>query len=209
MKRIMLALVVVVLAGSTAFPQARPQSTPAEATYRLSPGDIIEIRVWGAEEYSGQFQLNENGKLVYPVLGEIDAQRLTLAQLRDTLRAGLGGLFVEPFVTITPRFRIAVLGEVRTPGLYTVDPTLSVLDVVALAGGATPVGNLGKIKVFRVGEDARMNFEQETLGGRSLQQIGIRSGDQVVVPRKFFTRQDLSTVLALLQIGLSIAIFMR
>jgi protein involved in polysaccharide export with SLBB domain len=127
----------------------------------------------------------------------------------NTLKAGLGSLFAEPFVTITPRFRIAVLGEVRTPGLYTVDPTLSVLDVIALAGGATPVGNLGKIKVFRVGEETRVSFEQEVLGGRSLQEIGIRSGDQVVVPRKFFTRQDLSFLLQFFQIGLSVAIFVN
>jgi polysaccharide export outer membrane protein len=112
-------------------------------------------------------------------------------------------------VTIIPRFRIAVLGEVRTPGLYTVDPTLSVLDVVALAGGSTPVGNLGKIKVFRGGGETRVSFEEESLRGRSLQEIGIRSGDQVIVPRSFFTRNDLSFLLQFLQIGLSIAIFVR
>ncbi|MFQ6046006.1 MAG: polysaccharide biosynthesis/export family protein [Gemmatimonadales bacterium] len=190
-------------------PGSTQEASVGGAAYRLRPGDIIEITVWGQEDYSGQFQIDENGILAYPMLGEIDTEDLNIAQLRDTLRTGLRLLFAEPFVTITPRFRIAVLGEVRSPGLYVVDPTLSVLDVVALAGGANPVGDLGKIKVFRGGGETRVSFEEESLRGRSLQEIGIRSGDEVVVPRRFLTRQDLTILAQLLQIGLSIAIFVN
>lgn len=191
--------------------QERPQPVVQQATggYTLRPGDVIRINVWGQEEYSGQFQVDEVGAIHYPVLGEIDTREMTVGVLRDTLRAGLRRLFTNPFVTITPLFRIAVLGEVRSPGLYTVDPTLSVLDVVALAGGPTSVGNLDKIKVYRAGGETRISFEEESLRGRTLQEVGIRSGDEVLVPRRFFTRQDLVLLLQFAHLALTIAIFVN
>jgi protein involved in polysaccharide export with SLBB domain len=88
-----------------------------------------------------------------------------------------------------------------------VDPTLSVLDVVALAGGASPDGNLRKIRLIRGGQELRVDFEREAIAGRTLADIGVRSGDEIVVPRKWFTRSDFLLVAALLQVGLSIAIF--
>lgn len=200
------SLLAIVAAPSLAQEQEQIISQ-AGATYTLGPGDIIRIIVWGRDELSGQFQVDEEGKIQYPLLGEIDLADLSVAQVRDSIRAGLGQLFTTPFVTITPLFRIAVLGEVRNPGLYTVDPTLSVLDLVALAGGNTASGNLNKIRVFRSAGEAEVSFEEASLRGRTLQEIGVRSGDEVVVPRKFFTRSDWQIVLQLVQIGLTVAIF--
>ncbi|NIN13421.1 MAG: hypothetical protein GTN62_11305 [Gemmatimonadales bacterium] len=207
------ALALLIAAALTAGPAAAQDPAPivsqAAGGYTLQPGDVVRINVWGHEEYSGQFQVDEEGRIHYPILGAIHTSNMTVAALRDTLRAGLERLFTNPFVTLTPLFRIAVLGEVQTPGLYTVDPTLSVLDIVALAGGATRVGNLGKIRVFRSGAETRFSFEQATIRGRTLQEIGVRSGDEIIVPRKFFAREDFTILLQLLQIGLSIAIFVN
>ena len=181
------------------------------SSYTLRPGDILEIDVWGHPEFSGQFQVDETGALQYPVLGRIDSRDMTVAALRQQLQGGLEELFKSPFLTITPLFRIAVMGQVLKPGLYTglytVDPTLSVLDIVALAGGQAPAGNLSKIKLLRAGQETRVNFERETLRGLSLQDIRVRSGDQIVVPRKFLSREDVGLILSIVQIGLTVAIF--
>ncbi len=206
----MRAPLVTFLTGLLAGPllaQDPPIVSQGSPSYALRPGDVLEISVWGREEYSGRFQVDEQGRVHYPVLGEINAAALTVAEFRDTLRTGLSRLFTNPFVTVTPRFRITVLGEVRSPGLYVVDPTLSVLDIVALAGGATPVGNLNNIRLFRSGEEQRVSFEEASVRGQTIQQIGVRSGDQVMVPRRGFTRQDLNMILLIAQIGLSVAIF--
>lgn len=181
--------------------------TSGQTSYSLRPGDIIRIQVWGRDEYSGQFQVDENGELQYPVIGTIDTRDLTLGALRDTLRAGLERLFTNPFVTITPLFRIAVLGEVQNPGLLTVDPTLSVLDVVAMAGGAGRSGNLNKIRLLRAGAESQISFEQEALAGRTLHDVGVRSGDEIIVPRKFFTRDDLGLLVQFAQLALTVAVF--
>ena len=122
--------------------------------------------------------------------------------LRDRLRAGLDQLFKQPFVTVEPLFRMAVLGQVRSPGLYTVNPTLSVLDVVAMAGGPTPSGSLNKIQLMRGGEALKLSFSK----GSSLQDMGVRSGDQIMVGRKGFSREDLGLILTVTQVALSVAI---
>lgn len=203
--RLLAFLALFAAAGLPA--QEPPIVSQGALTYSLRPGDLVQITVWGRDAYSGRFQVDERGALHYPGLGEINATEMTLAELRDTIRTELERVFVAPLVTITPLFRIAVLGEVRQPGLYTVDPTLSVLDVVALAGGPSPVGNLAKIVVRRPSGETKLSFDDQAMRGRTLQEVGVRSGDQVFVGRTFFTRQDFSVLVQLAQLGLTIAIF--
>jgi polysaccharide export outer membrane protein len=197
MRNLILLAAASLAAGSLAA-QDQPVVTSAGADYSLRPEDL-----------SGQFQVNEDGALQYPLLGDIDIRGLTVAQLRGRLRSGLENLFTAPFVTITPLFRIAVLGEVRTPGLYTVDPTLSVLDIVAMAGGPTPSGNLNQIRLLRSGAETRVSFEQQMARAQTLQEVGVRSGDEIVVPRRFFTRSDWVILLDVVQIGLTVAVFVN
>jgi polysaccharide export outer membrane protein len=197
------------LAATALVAQDPPLVSGAGSSYSLRSGDIVRIDVWGQTAYSGQFQVDERGILLYPVVGEIDTKDLTVADLRDRVRAGLETVFNAPFVTVTPLFRMAVLGEVSRPGLYTVDPTLSVIDVVALAGGPTRNGDLNKIQVVREGEQLEVSFRRDVMQGRSLQEIGVRSGDQILVARRAFTRDDLALLLQGVSITLSLAILIR
>jgi len=207
MRTVLCVLLVVGAVASTLSAQDQEQVVPAGSRYTLAPGDFVRISVWGREEYSGQFQVDEEGMLYYPVIGAIDTRPLNVAQLRDTLRAGLGELFANPFVTITPLFRVAVLGHVNSPGLFTVDPTLSVLDLVALAGGARSAGNLDKIQVFRSDTTAVVSYQDAAVRRATLGEIGVRSGDEINVPRKAFAREDWYLVIQLLTLALTTATF--
>jgi polysaccharide export outer membrane protein len=199
-------LSLLLFASVTATPAlAQDRSSP----YTLRPGDILQITVWGQPDYSGQFKVDETGTIRYPVLGDIDTRNKSVTQIREEIEAGLGRLFQEPFVTVTPQFNMAVLGEVRSPGLYTVDPTLTVLDIVAMAGGPSPNGNINKIRLLRGGETLDLRFERDRVGGLTIQEVGLRSGDQIMVARRGFTGDDLRTLLAILQIGISAAILVN
>lgn len=203
-------LAVLFAAGALAAPmmaQEGPVITQVGGRYSLAPGDLVRINVWGREEYSGQFQVDEEGQIHYPVLGTIQTNGLTVAALRDTLRTGLERLFTNPFVTVTPLFRVAVLGHVRSPGLYTVDPTLSVLDVVALAGGPASAANMDRITVYRGGAATVMSLEDVIMHGETLQNMGVRSGDEIMVPRKWFAREDWVIVLQVMTLALTTATF--
>ena len=194
--RLVLAWLLVALTSGLAAQNAPPGGHP------LRPGDILKVDVWGHEEFSGQFAVDETGRLQYAVLGDIDVRALTVYDLRERLRQGLEVLYKSPFVTVTPLFRMAVLGEVRQPGLYTVDPTLSVLDVVAMAGGPVTGANMNKIRLLRGGTEQRLSFSK----GGSLQEMGVRSGDQIVVPRKSFTGSEVNLLLNLAQIALTVVL---
>ncbi len=183
--------------------------TSSGGKYTLQPGDILRIDVWGREQYSGLFQVNEEGFIYYPVIGDIDTKLITVAELRASLLNELQELFVNPFLSVTPLFRIAVAGHVVRPGLYTVDPTMTILDVISMAGGPTEVANTKKIKVFRPGESQEFNFEEEILAARTLTEIGVRSGDDILVPRKFLARSDITVIFQALTVLLSIAIFIQ
>src|ERR1051326_4896685 len=162
MRYVVIALAVVLCAGPLPGQQPTPPAliSAPSGNYTLRPGDVLRVDVWGQTQFSGQFLVDETGHLQYPVIGDIQVSNLTVAELRDRMRQGLEQIFKSPFVTVAPLFRMAVLGEVRQPGLYTVDPTLSVLDVVAMAGGPSPSGNMNKIRSEerRVGKECRSRW---------------------------------------------------
>lgn len=188
---------------------ARGLQTTAVNAHQLRPGDVLRIRVWGQDTFSGEFQVDERGVIEYPLLGEIQTAGSTVAELRDRIRQGVSQLFRDPFVTVTPLFRMAVLGNVSRPGLYIVDPTMTTFDAVALAGGTAGAGSLGHVRLLRGGERIELDFEEQALAGRTLSEIGVRSGDQIVVGRPWLTLSELGLILSIAQIAISTAILIR
>ncbi|MGA2382023.1 MAG: polysaccharide biosynthesis/export family protein [Gemmatimonadales bacterium] len=173
--------------------QAMP---PADSLEPLAvrPGDVVRIVVWGHPELSGEFPIDENYNLLFPLIGPISVRNLSVAQLRERLNTDLSQLFQRPFIAVTPLFRVAVLGEVLKPGLYSVDPTLTVFDVIALAGGPTRDANQNKLQLIRGGENIRLSLEPAAIARSTLRELGMRSGDQVAVPRAALTFQDWSLI---------------
>lgn len=205
MRRFASALAAVLLAVLAAAPAAAQNPPSAPDSLRIiavRPGDVVKIQVWGHEELSGEFPIDENYDLFYPIVGAINVRELTVRQLRDRLNHELETLFQRPFIVVTPLFRIAVLGEVQRPSLYSIDPTMTVYDVIALAGGVTTAANQRKIQLLRGGEEVRLALDATAIGRATLRDLGIRSGDHIVVPRKRFTRDDVSFFLQVATFGL-------
>lgn len=198
----------LVLAGLTACGGNPPVATvvrPADSTaapLAIRPGDVVKIQVWGHEELSGDFPVDENYNLLFPLVGEIDVRELNVTQLRERLRTELGRLFTQPFVTVIPLFRVAVLGEVVSPGLYSVDPTMTVFDLLARAGGPLPSARQNRMQLVRAGEQIRVSLDPAAIARATLRELGVRSGDQLLVPRKAITRDEWSIVLQLLNTAL-------
>jgi protein involved in polysaccharide export with SLBB domain len=154
-------------------------SSPAtEAT--LTAGDIVKIAVWREPDLSGEFVVNENGIVILPLLGKVNVLEIPISQLRDRLIERYAVELTNPSITVTPLRRIYVLGEVARPGVFTVDPTLSLAGVVALAGGATATGDLNHLRVVRNGVVVIDNASS----AQSLTAVNLRSDDQVFVDRR-------------------------
>lgn len=181
--------------AAATIPAQAPNTDTTATPLAIRPGDVIRIQVWGHDELSGSFPVDENYDLLFPLVGSINVRNVSVGQLRERLNTDLSQLFQRPFFTLTPMFRVAVLGEVMKPGLYSVDPTLTVLDLLALAGGPTHQANQKKMQLIRGGQAVRVPMDPASIARSTLRELGVRSGDQLVMPRAFLTRDDLGLLL--------------
>jgi len=195
--------------GAAAIPARAPGVDTVTSALAIRPGDVVKVQVWGHDELSGEFPVDENYNLLFPLVGSINVRDVTVSQLRERLNTELGQLFQRPFFTLTPLFRVAVLGEVWKPGLYSVDPTLTVFDLLALAGGATRQAN-DKLQLIRGGQAVRVPLDPQSIARSTLRELGVHSGDQLVMGRAAFTKEDWGLLLAVVNtILLAYSIFRK
>src|SRR5690606_5029284 len=145
----------------------------------LQPGDVVRLRIWMEPDLSGEFPVDNRGVVVLPRIGPVTVTSESAESLRDRLTAAYGEFLNHTSIDVVFLRRVQVLGAVRSPGLYQVDPTMNVSDVLALAGGATNQGKMDEVHLIRNGQRVA-NLSPLTRVGAS----AIRSGDQLVVPEK-------------------------
>lgn len=159
---------------------AATDSAAAEPGFTLEPGDVVRTDVWRERDLTGDFIVDESGRLTLPMIGIVRVTGRPWTGLRDSLLAEYARQLKNPSVTLTPLRRVQVLGEVARPGNYLADPTLSLAGLVALAGGATFNGDLHHVRVVRGGKTIIRSASVESL----LLQNGVHSNDQVFVDRR-------------------------
>ena len=176
-------------AQTAAASSAQPESS-------LLPGDVIRVQIWREEDLSGEFQVDELGGVVLPLLGKKEVLGISPDSLRDQLNEEYAQYLVNTAVNVTLLRRIIVLGEVRVAGQYTVDATNSVADVIARAQGVTPEGDAQDIVLVRDGR----RLPTGITGMESLQEAGIRSGDQIIVGRRSWASRNFSSIVGIISI---------
>ena len=207
---VVLAAAAVALAPqSPAHGQTPDVPTPSASRLQandvtLQPGDILQINVWPDQTLGGQFPVEETGNVYLPFLGSVHVVGLTLDRLRSRLREGYGEVMKEPVVTITPLFRVGVMGAVRAPGNYTIDATQNLLDVINQAGGFSTQANQQKVRIVRTGEVLQFNVQQALEQGANLGALALRSGDNIVVPNR--STVSVQAVIGFLTLGLTTAL---
>jgi len=155
----------------------------------LRPGDAVRLFFSRETGLSGEFEVDDRGSLVLPILGRVGVQGFTAGELKADLEQRFDGELRNQSVQVTPLRRVRAIGAVQRPGLYLTDPTMTVNDVIALAGGVTDRGHPTQIRLLRDGEETRLSMEPGT------PVHPVRSGDQILVPeRSWFSRN--SAVLA-------------
>jgi polysaccharide export outer membrane protein len=154
----------------------------ANNDYKLGSGDTIKITVFGQEDLSIETLLNDNGKIDYPFLGQLQASGKTLAEFQQTIYIGLkGDYLIKPNVSVSiveyrPFF---IDGEINTPGGYPFQPGLTISKAAALAGGFTERASLGKIFIIRSNdpEQKSVNVSPNT---------SVFPGDIITVKQSYF-----------------------
>lgn len=134
---------------------------------------------------SGEFRVDEAGVVVFPRVGEYNVLQDTPQSLSERLQADYRTYLVNPSIEVTVLQRVRIMGAVKQPGLFPLDPTITVADALAMAGGATPYGDPDQVQIFRNGERIDVDVSQDT----RIADSPIQSGDQLWVPeRSWFAR---------------------
>jgi polysaccharide export outer membrane protein len=126
----------------------------ANASHPIGALDTITVSVFQVESLSGDYKVDAQGRIDYPLLGSVQAQGRTTQELRQQLAASLGQKYLQsPNVQIAIKERaeqtITVDGSVRNPGQFIVKGPTTLLQAVAMAKGTTEDANPSRIIVFR------------------------------------------------------------
>jgi len=189
--------------GARAEGQAAAQSPVSQGTdsvhgaplrYVLRPGDIVRLRIWREPDLSGDFPVDEFGRVNLPLVGTYLVANETRESLQQKLVTAYRTSVQNLSMDVIFLRRIPVVGAVRTPGLYPVEPTMTVADAVALAGGSILEAEQTSIMLMRSGKIIQKNVDPATL----VSQLATNPGDQLYIPPRtgYFDRNPwaLSTI---------------
>jgi protein involved in polysaccharide export with SLBB domain len=203
------ATVLTLATASAAFAETTITNAvaPADSANVLQPGDVIRLRIWREPDLSGDFPVDETGVVVFPKIGPLPVTNQGPDALKAKLVTAYQVYLRNPSVEVTMLRRVTILGAVRNAGLYPLDPTLTVADALALAGGIMPHGSPDKVAVVRGGERLTTKLSQRT----RIADSPIRSGDQIYVPERSWLSRNTGVVATGLSasVSLVIALFIR
>lgn len=161
--------------------QESPPASVADTTGgTLKPGDVVRLKIWREPDLSGDFLVDETGAVVLPKLGRIQVVGLSPDSLKSNLINSFSVYLRNPAIDVVLLRRITILGGVRNPGLYPVDPTMTLADAYTLAGGIAPEGKLDEVELVRGGQRTSYKIS----GTTRIADTPLRSGDQLYVPTR-------------------------
>ena len=160
--------------------RAPAQAIVQQSSASLRPGDSLRVRVWREPDLSGVFMVDEHGDLTFPRLGRRSVVNVPIDSIRARVQREYAEFVRDASVEITPLYRVRVNGAVRNPGLFTVDPTMSVGDAIGLAGGISPEGKNGAVDLVRDGHRIATSISPSS----RLVELALRSGDELYVPQR-------------------------
>lgn len=124
-----------------------------EAEYVMGPGDLIEISVWNHPELTKTMRIRPDGKLSFPLVGDMQAEGVTPSRLTGKIQQRLTEYLKDPQVSVIvmdyKSKNILVIGDVKNPGIYQYEGNMTTFDAIGMAGGYGRHAELRSILVVR------------------------------------------------------------
>jgi polysaccharide biosynthesis/export protein len=158
--------------------------------YVIGPDDVLVVQFWREKDLSAEVTVRPDGKVSLPLLSDVRAAGLTPEQLRDALNEAARKYIEDPIATVTVKQvnsrKVFITGQVEKPGPYPLIGRMTVLQLIATAGGLKDYVDGKNISVVRneggLEVTHRFNY-QDALKRRNLRQnIELKAGDTVLVP---------------------------
>jgi polysaccharide export outer membrane protein len=167
---------------------------PATDDTTLGPGDVFSVRVYGEEALTGSHQVAPDGTINFPLLGAVQVNGLeptVVAQKiqtqlveRDFLRDPHVSVYVEEYASK----RVSVVGAVADPGTFPLEPGMTVVQAISMAGGFSALADRdGTVVTRHVGEEIiryRVPVDRVTKGQAA--DVEVAAGDIIFVPERMF-----------------------
>jgi polysaccharide export outer membrane protein len=211
MKRILLVLLMILPIGGlcsqsvqvplaaqakAAASQVRTTSPPQTAEkvpedFIIGVEDVLEIRVWKEPDLPPvRVQVRPDGKISLPLINDVQAQGLSTKQLIETITERLKDFLSAPIVSVVVleihSQVVYLLGSVVKPGVYVLGLPMTILELLARAGGFTEYAKVKEIQVVRKEGNKTVQYHfdyKDFLGGNNLERnITLKNGDIVIVP---------------------------
>jgi protein involved in polysaccharide export with SLBB domain len=154
----------------------------------INPGDGVRISFLDIEDViTGDYYIQPNGLLVLPQIGIISTSNRDFKEIKSEITFRYDSLYKDPHLSVNALFRINILGAVAAPGFYYVSDYEKFTAILSFAGGTTVGADLQDIKLIRNFEAIEIDVETIIQEGSSTTDFGLQSGDQVFVPRDWWT----------------------
>ena len=154
--------------------------------YVLGPGDQLIVDIYGAAQESMTLTVSPDGDIVIPDFGPVQVSGLTVSAAQARIRSRVGSYFttseIKASLGQTRTIMVNVMGEVRTPGTYTLSAFATVFHALYQAGGINSLGTLRNIKVFRQGRQISVvDVYEFILNGRLAGNVRLQDNDVIQV----------------------------
>ena len=159
---------------------------PTPADYVLGAGDQVIIDIWGASQQSIDGEISPDGFVVIEEIGPLKLSGLTVAEANDYVKEMLGGDYNGSSITLSVgtvrSVKVEVVGDVVTPGSYTLSAFSTLFNALYTAGGITEMGTLRDINVYRGGKAiANIDVYDYIVNGNNSGNIRLQDNDLIVV----------------------------
>ncbi|MBE9137569.1 SLBB domain-containing protein [Nodosilinea sp. LEGE 07088] len=207
------------LDGSGSMPLQSDLTAELDAAYRLGIGDVVAVSLFGIEGYGGQIIVLQDGTINLPQIGQVFVAGLTFAEAEAALTTYYSRYVQQPRVTVSPvtlrPVRVAISGEVRRPGSYTVQrpqedvrsnnsfdarfPTLT--EAIAQAGGITADANISEVVLRRTTgynqkQTSTYDLWELIQSGDLSKDVVLQGGDEIFIPTAVATTPQQASDLA-------------
>jgi protein involved in polysaccharide export with SLBB domain len=182
-----IGLVAVAAISIAACATRRPETQIPEAphsiipVWRLETGDLITTKIYREPDLSSQTTVSQSGEGYFPGLGRVKVAGLTMDSLQLDLTARYDKLVIDAAVDAVMMRDVIIYGQIRSPGVYNVDPSLTVLGLVAKAGGASGTGKTAMLTLVK-GDGRQFRLTREV----RLSSLDIVHGDAIYVQDESF-----------------------
>ena len=160
---------------------------PVGPDYTFGPGDVINIDLWGSISVRHELEVSKDGEISIPRVGVIKVSGLKYAQVKDVINRAISHYFKDYQLNVTAgnlrTIQLFVVGEVMSPGTYTISALSTVINALAMAGGPSKSGSLRNIKLQREGRTVQeIDLYDMFLGGDRSKDFRLENGDTIFVP---------------------------